>query len=226
MIFASIGIIATFYFQAARKLESRVEDITIKKAWIVEGDLIKCLFIASSLCTQKMLKLISEKVGKEAISELWDILPEQIQNLMRMSQETLMGSLDESVLPKEVVEVIRLRDEERDRLFHLSFLGFALKELVPETVSYEVDKLTKALICGVILGLLVPTLDFLLTQSSQQYLLLLGLVTGFILVTGYYYVKDGIMGIWSIRELEKKLRKLNRDKNTDEIGETIEEIIE
>ena len=70
VIFASISIPTAFYFQVARKLESRVEDITIEKAWIVEGDLIKCLLVSSVLCTKKMFKLISgEKAGEEAISK-------------------------------------------------------------------------------------------------------------------------------------------------------------
>ena len=225
VIFASVGILTTFYFQVARKLESRVEEITVEKAWIVEGDLIKCLLVTSALCTQKMYKMLSEKIGEETVSRVWDNLPEYIRSIMRMPQEAMIVSLDERTLPKELVEAIRLGDEERDRLSNLSFLVYALKELVPEIVSYEVDKLTKAIICGVILGLSVPTLDFLMSQNLSEYLFLLGIVSGIIIVTGYYYVKDGILGIWSIRELENKIRKFKRDKNIEDIEETIEGII-
>ena len=227
LIFASISIIAAFYFQVARKLESIVEEVTINKAWIVEGELIKSLFVSAGTCTLKMFKLISEKVGEEAVSRFWEVLPQQIRDFMIMSEETLERvRAEEKTFPKEVVEAIRLGDEEKDQLFDLSFLGFALNELVPETVSCEVDKLTKALICGVVFGLLVPTLDFFLSQDLGEYVSLSWLVSGIIILTGYYYVKNGILGVWAIRELEKKIRKLKRDKTLDDVRETIEGIIE
>lgn len=227
VILTSLAIPVAFYIELARKLESRVADVIVKKALIVERDLIECLFKTVTLCTQKIFKLASEEVGEENISRIWQALPEQTLSLMRMSPEALRSSLDAlAPLPKEAVEAMRLGDEEKDRLFHLSFLGFALNELVPETVSTEVDNLIKAIICGVIFGLLFPTLDFVLSQNLEQYLVLtLGLVSSFIIVTGYYYAKYGIMGIWSIRKLEKKVKKLNSDNSVDDIGETIEEIV-
>ena len=119
-----------------------------------------------------------------------------------------MGSLNDSPFPKELVEAIRLGDEERDRLSNLSFLVYALKELVPEAVQHEVDKLTKAIICGLVFGLLISTLDFFLTLNLGDYMAILGLVASVIIVTGYYYVKDGIIGMWSIRKLEKITKRL------------------
>jgi len=228
VIFASISVIATFYFQVARKLESRVEEVTIEKAWIVEEGLLRSLFISAATCTQKMFKLISEKVGEETMSRLLGAFTEQmsdIMRIMRMSQEAI-GSIDEVTFPKEVVEAIRLGDEEKDRLFDLSFLGYALNELVPETISYEVDELIKAILCGVICGLLVPTLDFFLSQDLAEYLLLSWVVSGIIIATGYYYIKNGIMGVWTIRKLEKKIGRLKRANSIDDVRETIEGIVE
>ena len=227
-VLASVAIVFGYYVEVARKLEHRVRNVTVGKALIVERDLIACLFKTVILCTQKIFKLASEEVGEENISRIWQGIPEQTLSLMRMSPEALRSSLDIlTVIPKEAVEGIRLGDEEKDRLFSLSYLGFALNKIVPEIVSYEVDNLIRAIVCGVIFGLLFPTLDFVLSQNLEQYLVLtLGLVSGFILVTGYYYVKYGVMGIWSIRKLERKVEKLNRDNSVDDIGESIEEIVE
>jgi hypothetical protein len=230
VIFASVAIIAAYYFQVARKFEAKTEEVTIKKSGLVEGDLLKLLFISSTLCTQKMLNFMREKMGEKKISKFLDKIPQEIQKVLRMPQDAVVNSVDDlPPFPEEIVQAVRLGDNERDGLFDLSFLGYALRELVPETVSEQVDKLIKAIICGVILGLLVPALDYFFSQNWGQnsflFTFVVGVTTGAIAVTGFYYVKDGILGLWSMRKLEKKIKKLDRDRNTDEIRDTIEEIL-
>jgi hypothetical protein len=227
LIFASITAVG-YFIRVGRNLEEKSEEIVKEKAFILDEYFLKTFSGISVKMLFRLIKMLENipKQGKTISDILKSGLGEYVDTLLKMSSievDRMINSIGSAEIPPEILSFLRLKDEEKDQIISLSFLVFQLKEVVPEVFSNILDKMTKAIILGVLCGLTIGFLDFFISPNMASFLPLVELI---ILVSGVFYFYYGIYGIWTLRKFEKKLKQLKKETNIDNIAEIVMELSE
>jgi len=205
----------------ARNCEREAEIIVNEKASMLDEYFLKSVSVVSTLMSYRLFKILGQT---QKISETIKFkMGEYIDELLKLKPEQIEEEIDSAEIPPEFINLCRLRDEDKDRLFNISFLAFQLKESVPEVLSSMVDRMTKGVIFGIVCGLSIGSLDFFISFNLMQYF---SVVVTVILITGFFYFYYGILGMWTLRKLEKKLKELKKARELEDIWQTVTEISE
>lgn len=225
VIFASITFVTAFYFQVARKLESKFEEISKEKIWLVEAELIKALLKTSAICVKKITELVLKEMGSEKLSSaISDYTAEfGLHTLLNLGTQP---SVDEANFTKDIVEQIQLSEETKDQLFDLTFLSYNLKNSIPDKIKEKNNTFLKGIISGVLFGMLIPFFGFILEINLDQFSFISSIFAGLLILTLYFYAVNGIYGIIKINKLETNIKNLQKETAFEQMIDTILEIVQ
>ena len=223
IVFASLTAIGWF-LKIARDLERESESVVNEKASIVDEYFFKSLSAVFTMSILRVVKSLGqiEVGGKTILDVMKSQLEQYFDEMTKLKPKQLMEEIFNTELPSEILNLCRIGDEDRDRLFSISLLASQLKE-TPEIFSSMVDRMTKGVIFGIVCGILIGTLDLLAVFDLTQYF---SSMVALVLLTGVFYFYYGILGIWTLRKLEKKLKELRKEKEIESIWETVMEVAE
>jgi hypothetical protein len=224
LILASLVPVGWF-LKIARDLEKDADVVVNEKASILDEHFFRVVSTLSTNVFYKLLRGLGQfQVGNKTVL---DILKSDfggfLDELLKGSPDAIAEQMDNLELPAELVSMCRLSDEDKDRLFSISFLAFQLKDTVPELFSVKVDEMIKGIIAGILCGIAVGSVSLLMSYNLMQYL---SVIIALILLTATLYFYFGILGIWSLRKLEKKLLELKKENDIEDVWQTVMEMTE
>jgi len=212
-------IVFLHFRSEAKNLEDKVDKVIGDKIDIVDESISKSLPRRAGLRYARALgRLLQEKrIDMNAVDTIIGLITTRPNETGKILEE-----LEQSKLPKEAVEMLRLDDEDKKYLFEVTSLWHSLRVSVPHVFSELVDKMTKAFIAGIVFGVLLALLTLLISYQLQM----ANALGGMVVIAGIYYFGYGLSGIWKSRVLEKLLKNLEKTEKLEDIRKISEEILE
>jgi hypothetical protein len=208
------------FWKEAKNDEKIAGRIANQKIILIDQELLKAFSIASVEIFKNVFAFLQKQgMVRENIPQ--SIGTEVLETLMKMSREEIKKKVETISLPPEIKNLMEIPRENRDYLIELLSLESKLRD-IPRIFSEFVDKITRAIICGVACALLILLVDAALSAGiieTTSIVTILGLYLTIAL--GAYYFYYGIYQVWPLRRMEKKLENIEKSENIKDLKANI-----
>lgn len=220
VILSTVALSYYFRKEAKTALE-RAEKIAVEKSSLIDQEVLKSYSLASMEIIRKMVEFL--KKSGVRIEETSEAMGEAIIKLLEMPREELRRKIEDTEIPPELRHIVKINEEDKDHFISISFLAMVLKNVIPDMFSRVVNKITLAIIFGVLCGVLIPFIDLTLALGLNNASMVISVLA---CLLGCYYFYYGIYQIVPLTSIEAKLKKLEKAKNIGDLEEVISEMME